>query len=373
MPLLYPASNLLTATDRIGRMYALLAPLVGEAARSTSTTLNDAGVTDGATPGAGGTITLTAVPSDMPSADLIRIGDEWIRYRSRAGAVLTVQERGVNSPAAAHTNGAAVYLPTTVQSEASGLYADLLALGVTYATPISDLIAEFQAELTRLTASAVGAELTTNYLTALEYQHLGVRGSSLDASVTSLGTYAQYQNAATPYSMLYSDDFGRMYWKSTGGTPLPNKTVFAPLTSLATGVMSAGPTMTPTLGTEIRRYMATSSTSYLPGYAGGVLRARCTAAGNGTVILSVTGEGMDTDMDYFGRATLGGDSGTSADPSTPTRTWTGTLDLTAAGNFVELTPGTAGDRILKVTAASRTGGTATTGSFVLENKLERNT
>src|SRR5690349_5848658 len=122
---LYPHSDLTAATDRIGRIYKLLAPLIGDTARSTATTLNDTGVTDGATPGPGDTLTLTAVPTDMPEADLVRIGSEWIRYRSRAGAVLTVEARGVNSPAVAHSNGAAVYLPSTVQSEASGLYADL--------------------------------------------------------------------------------------------------------------------------------------------------------------------------------------------------------------------------------------------------------
>ena len=184
------------------------------------------------------------------------------------------------------------------------------------------------------------------------------------AGVVDLGTYANYQNGLTAFSMLYTPQFAAAYALAMNLLP-PVGSVFAPKgIPMATVTITGSGTCTVSANAATNWPMANGYAVPAPTtdaygnnvYVGGLpvaqafalaknLQMHVTTTIGGTCVITVTG---------VNQAGLTG------------RTWTATLSSVTAGTLVALTPTNAGDRIAGVPTGVAVAGTATTGVAILE-------
>lgn len=262
---------------------------------------------------------------------------EKIRYRSIAGNVFTVEERGYdNTTPTAHANGCVVYLPSTASRSARRILQDLVGVtgdstdpgvGDASATVIESFIRGDREQILALTTQEVLRVVVTAYFNDLR-QHIasianpvlsteqddsGVYPSyNVDAnddpvkvSVVDLNSYLRYindKNTGTPFQLV-PWQAAKVQWLIEGEL-LDNKVVFPARQTLLIAAISGGGAITAfTAGLEINRYGDnTDPEVYVQGYSAQRLRARVTTAGTGEVTFTeILAQGQDADGDYFGR------------------------------------------------------------------------
>jgi len=383
-------ADLIAQLDYIARFDRRTRTVCGTGTEALSTTLN------GAINATVLTLTLGAPSSGtwaavLPRIGTILIGNEYLDYSAVVGNVLTISRRGAEDSApAAHSNGDTVYLPGSVAALGRALKINLVGDGSTAygqgadkSEIIEDLIGAYGDAFAYLTDDAVFLSLSDNYISALQthiasiapFVLTGVPSyASTGYTVPSIEDYLRYLNDAntgTPFLRLAHPRAAKAHWLALA-TYLNPKTVFPERTTLYSGqVTGAGPTISITAGSEINRYNDDSNPdTYVQGFAAQAVQARVTEAGAGNLALVMTAEGMKADGTYFGRASNGGNDGTTTDPDPLEKDFTGTLDMSAVGNVIPLVNGT--HRILAGTnLALGVGGTATSGRFVIETIPER--
>jgi len=168
--------------------------------------------------------------------------------------------------------------------------------------------------------------------------HCAKYGSTVDADIVGMNSYATYYNTSIPYDVLLCWEFAAV-WYDCHKTYLGAANVFSPVTNMGRYEYGVGFTAETPIPTG-------SSSSQ--GYAEVNLQGSVIVTINGTCAVTVTG----------------------TDQTDASATWTGSASDLTAGSTFTLTPTVVGKRCRAVTNITVVG-TATTGSFRVRSTIER--
>lgn len=260
----------------------------------------------------------------LPNRSLIG-GVEAIRYRSFAGNVLTVEERGADeTPASDHGEDAVVFFPSTTGRIGVELLKTLTGdgstndpgLGNDRVKVIRDLAPIYDDQREQLLAVSLAQETFERYENALSAHISKVAHEALtgqprhsDASIQTLQALLGFYNdpvTGTLFSATVPYLFAVLYWSITRQR-LDERLVSPPRTILATGTLASG-TITWDYEDDLLPRYGSNSDEDNPsfGYSAQRIQMRVTAAASGATLQAIGKcQGMDGgDGLYFGRPSV---------------------------------------------------------------------